>query len=104
MTNAFSIVFQEHLTNPVANELVIRQLHDEIAQRIKYVLDQLQARGEIPKFNTMAYSLVWARFSVSSLALWVSLSNNGTSPNEAEVDYPSTLDWLIELALSGKVK
>lgn len=104
MAYAFSIVLQEHLTNPAAKELVIHQLYYKIAERIQYVLDRLQEQDSIPKFSTKAFSLVWARFSVSSLALWVSLCNSGISPDKAEVDYQSTLDWLTDLALSGRAK
>lgn len=104
MVYAFCVVFQEHLTNPAAYELVIRPLYFELGDRLRYVLDRLQERGGIPHFNTTAFSLVWARFGISSLMLWASLSNSGTPPEEAKVDYPSTVDWLIESALTGKVQ
>lgn len=104
MSFAFSIVLQEHMTNPAAKELLIHQLYYEVAERLKYLLDRLQERGGIPHFDTSAFSLVWTRFSVSSLALWVSLCNSGISPEKVEVGYLSTVDWLIESALSGKVQ
>lgn len=104
MVYAFCVVLQEHLTNPAADELVIRPLYFELGDRLRYVLDRLQERGDIPHFNTTAFSLVWARFGMSSLVLWVSLCNSGIPPEEAEVDYPSTVDWLIESALTGKIQ
>lgn len=104
MAYAFSIAIQEHLTNQSAKELIIHQLYYEVTERIDYILDQLQERGGIPQFNTSALSKVWARFSLSSLILWVSLSNSGVLPDKAEVDYLNTIDWLIELALSGEAQ
>lgn len=101
LANAFSIVLQEHLTNTSAKDLVVHPLYFGVAERINYVLDRLQERGDIPKFNTTAFSLVWVRFAISTLSLWVSLGNSGIPLEEAEVDYPGTIDWLIESALSG---
>lgn len=104
MAHAYSIALQEHLTNPEAQEIVVYQLYMNIAEKIQYIVGRLQELGEIPMFNTKAFSLIWARFGISTLALWVSLSNSGISSAEAEVDYPSILDWLIELALTGKAQ
>lgn len=102
VADAFRITLREHLVRKASYELVIYLIHDRIAERIKYILDRLAARGDIPELNTASFSLLWARFMLSTAIIWVSRTSNNLPPEEATVGYVETLSWLVELALGNR--
>lgn len=103
MARAYRIMYMEHLTNKMAMDLIIFQLHDATAQSIQYVLDKLMECGRIPSFDTRLYSLLWAQSMFSGGVIWISNSINGCPKEISAKEYNALSGRLVDIAMSGKI-
>lgn len=103
MACGYRIVCMEQLTNPMAGELIIQQLHEATAESIKYVLDSLIERGQIPAIDTRFFSLLWAQSMFSGAVVWVSNYFNCESAEHIAADYNAMSRYIVDMAASGKV-
>lgn len=102
MSDAFRIMFQDFLTNERAHDLVMYQIHDELAKRIKYVVDQLVEREKIPPLDSEAYSLIWARYTLSTVGIWVSHIYHDGPKQKSGVLHEKAQKLLIDFALGER--
>lgn len=101
MLRAYRVLFMEQFTNEKAGAIVVRNLHDESAQSVQYILDKLYEHGEIPDFDTRFFSRLWTRSMFSLAMSWMYHPDSG-SANISE-EYYDFHRKMIDMAISGRV-
>jgi len=103
MLRAYRIVYLEHFKFPKALEIIKTQLHDETAASIRYVLDSLVKRGDIPACNTWFLSLLWTQSMFSGALIWITQYFNGKPLEISAKEYNEVSDRIVEMVLTGQV-
>lgn len=96
---AYKIAAMEQFTNSLAKEIIVGELRNKAVESVKYMLDLLIARGEIPKTNTAFLTELWAQCWLCDATMWVHFSKQGKI--EAEANLANFNKQIIELALKG---
>lgn len=103
MANSYRIVYREYLNKELANEVIIAQLHEATDESIRYVLDKLVERGDIPALDTWFFSMMWTQAMFSAAVIWINCYFNGMSFEKSVEEYNAVADRIVNMAMSGKV-
>lgn len=103
MIQAYRIVHQRQMVDPMAENLLLFQFHRPTAEGIKYVLECVIERDVIPTVDTTQLSQLFAHVRSSATAIYVSCyRNNGIVSDQAEIDYEVACRQVVEVALGAE--
>lgn len=101
--HAYRIICMEQFTNEVARNIIVNIVHEQHADYIKGLLDQLMESKKIPIYDTRFFSNLCVRVVFSESKMWLHQFSTGQDLASVIKRFYEFRERLINMALSGNI-